>query len=279
MLRKIVGLVMLLFGLSGVALAYMGASLGRQAVDGLSADLLDSLDLLSESLDQVEGTLRLAGTTVTDVTRSLNTVQDTADGLGRSIEETQPLLAQINLVASEQVPDSIESMQEALPGMAQVAGVIDETLSTLAAFQVERRILGVPFRFDLGIRYDPEIPFDESVSLVGASLEGLPEQLRGIKQNLEVTSQNLESLSTDMYAVAADLETLGATIAQTDPLLEGYLRVVTDIRSRTHALQSALLSSLESLQKAINVVMICFGLTQLAPIVLGYEMLRGRRLR
>jgi methyl-accepting chemotaxis protein len=270
---------MLLTGLTGIGASVIGASLGREVVNKLGTELVSSLELVSLSLDRLEGSLLLVKTTMFDVGEGLVTVETTVRDLERSIAETQPLLQHLDSITSEQLPDSLDSVQRTMPSLVQVSGIIDDTLTRLSDFRIDRRILGVQIQFDLGINYDPEIPFDESVRQVGSSLDGLSDQLRALKQNIETSTENLDLLGQDLDSLAADLNVVNGRISEMGPLLDEYLRLVEDLSVRAIQIRNSIDSQLERAKSIVTLFAIWMGLTQLAPLYLGWELARGRRLR
>ncbi len=277
MFRRILGLIILLIGVAGVAVAFGGLRMSHQLLDSVGAQVDSGLQLTSESLDNVNATLELAKDTVADVNLSMNTIQTTTLDLAQTMEETRPLIEQSTLVATEQVPDSIEAVQEAIPALTDVAGTIDSTLATLSRFRIDREILGFEFKYDLGIDYDPEVPFDEAVVGIGDSLEGVPENLRALAVYLEVANDNLETISNDIYALSTDLERLNENITELDPILDEYIRLVTELNDTLRGLRRQISEQIEIAKNVATIAFIWLGLTQLVPLYFGYELLSGQR--
>jgi hypothetical protein len=277
MLRRILGVVMLLIGVSGVILSVVGVIIGRRIIDTVGGGLDDTLQLTTQSLDTVEDTLLLAKSTMGEVNAGLGTVHTTAVDLGQTINATRPLLDQIAEVASEDVPTSIEAVQTSLPAMIQVAAAIDDTLTTLNSFGVNQTILGVPIQFDLGVNYDPEVPFDESVSVIGASLDGLPARLRSLRIYINVADNNLETISGDIFTISEDLSHINSRLTETGPLLDDYIRIVTEANDNARRARTTIQQQLSTAKLMVTVVMIWVGLIQIAPLYLGWELLSGRR--
>lgn len=279
MFRRFLGLLMLLIGLGGIGIAVVGARLGHQLVDRVAINFEETLQRTSDSLDLVSETLALAKSSIADVNAVVDTAGTTADNLATSVADTRPLLGQISVVATDQVPDSLESVQNAFPSLEQVAGVIDRTLVTLNSFRIDETILGLNIQYDLGIDYEPEIPFDQSVRELGEGLEGIPESLRAMEEYITVTSDNLETVSQDIRTLADDLETVNGRINEFDPLLDEYLVMVTNINDNTRQMRAQIEEESANLKQGITLVMVWLALTQVAPLYLGWELIAGRRER
>lgn len=288
--RRLIGLILLLGALLGIALSVGGVVYGRQAIDLLGANVNNTLILASNSLGTVEDTLLLGKASIADVNVSLVTVQKTANDVAKTIGDTRPLIQTANAVATNDVPMSIEAIQEAVPNIVEVAGVVDDTLLTLSNFSLDQNfsvpnplnpsgpsLVDIPFNFGLGIEYEPTVPFDAAVEQVGGSLEGLPDRLRTLEQDLIVADANLAVISADIYNVSLDLATINQRIAEISPLLDEYIRIVNDINGTLDDVRIQIGAQLEMAKLAVLIIMIWIGLGNLAPLYLGLELITGRR--
>ena len=277
MFRRILGLLMLLIGIGGIGIAIFGAQMGHQLVDRVGTNFEQTLTLTSDSLDTVSETLVLAKSSIADINTVVTTTGTTANNLATTVEDTRPLLEQISTVATDQVPDSLETVQDAFPSLEQVAGVIDRTMVTLNSFRIDEEIFGFNIQYDLGIDYEPEIPFDQSVQALGQGLEGIPESLRAMEAYITVTNDNLETVSQDIRTLADDLQTVNGRINEFDPILDEYLVLVTDINDSTRQMRAQIEDESARLKNGITLAMVWLALTQIAPLYLGWELLTGRR--
>lgn len=277
MFRKLIGFLLLLIGLVGVALSIAGVYFSDQLVAALGGGLDSTLKLTADSLVTVEDTLELAQTTVGDVNAGLDTVGVTADDLAKTLADTRPLLDQVSQVATEDVPGNIEAMQATIPNMAEVAGVIDDTLITLNAFKIEESILGVDINYDLGVDYQPTVPFDETVLALGSSLDGMPDQLRSLQPDIETASDNLAVVSDDIYAIADDLAVINGRIAEVEPLLGDYIGIVGDINGAVTTTREQVNTQLKTVSLALKIGLVWLGLMQFAILYLGWDLIIGER--
>jgi ABC-type transporter Mla subunit MlaD len=277
LVRRTLGMVMLLIGILGIALSIIGTISSRTLIDDLFDSFEKTLDSTSQSLDTAEETLLLAKTTVDQVNDALDTVGSAAINLSETMSQTRPLLAEISQIISGDLPDTVEAFQSAIPGMAQSAAVIDDTLIALSNLRIEREILGFPLRFDLGIDYAPEVPFEESINQIGDSLEGLPARLRGLESHVETADGNLETISQDIIAMSADLEAINSSIAAVAPLLDDYVQIVTEAHDLIGRMERRVLGRMDTVKLVATLLMVWIGLTQIAPLYLGWELVTGRR--
>lgn len=277
MFRRFLGLLMLIIAFGGIALAVFGARLGHALVDRVAANFEQTLLLTSQSLDTVSETLVLAKSSIADVNTVMETAETTADDLAQTVSDSRPLLGQISNVTSEQVPDSLETIQAAFPSLEQVAGVIDRTLVTLNNFRIDETILGFNLQYDLGVDYAPEVPFDQSVRELGEGLEGLPESLRTLQIYINVTNDNLLTVSQDIRNLADDLNTVNGRITELEPIIDEYIVLITTTNDTTRQLRAQINDEVQNIKNGITLVMVWLAITQVAPLYLGWELVTGRR--
>ena len=273
MLRRLAGLILLIVGLAGVAIAIGGFVMMDQVVDAVGSTLDSTLNITSDSLGTVKDTLSLAQTTIGDVNAGLDTVELTADSLSQTLTDTKPMLVQMTQIVGEDAPNSIESVQAAIPNVAEVAGVIDDTLITLNDFKIEETILGIPLNYDLGVNYAPTEPFDETVLQLGDSLDGLPEQLRSLEPSLVAAGENLDSVSANITTIADDLHAINGRIAEVDPLMDQYIGLIGNINTTIGQTQTVISQQLDTAKLVLKVVMVWLALMQFALLYLGWDLM------
>lgn len=282
-IRRILGFIMLFTGVTLLALSFAGAYLAGSVINNLAEGLTNSLSLAAQSLDSARSTLNLARDTVNDVYGGLGTAVDATANSSRTIAETRPLLDNTTTVITQEVPEAVEGIQTALPNMIEVAGVIDDTLTTLSSVGIDREIPlpfggSIPLRFDLGIDYNPATPFDDSLRDFEGSLIGLPESLRGLESDLRTTNDNLALLSADLQATSDNLTTINTRIGEILPLLDQYGLLINDLNATVTQAQYGLSDRLDMARMAVIALLVALGLSQLAPIYLGWELLTARRM-
>lgn len=276
-MRRFLGIIMLVIGLAGVALSITGAIVGRRLIGDMGDNLDANLRLTVESVETINNSLLLTRQTVGQIGAGLDTMEVTAETVATSLDETRPMVQQIARVTTEDVAGGLETFQESLPGLVEVAASIDETLTTLSRFRIDRTILGIPLRYDLGINYDPEVPFAQSVEELGASIAGLPAELRVLEGYLDEADANLGEISGNVRQIGGDLTQVNESVDELEPLLDDFIATLTEFGDSTRQTRITLAGQIETFQTVWLIVMVWLALTQVAPLYLGYELVRGLR--
>ena len=208
---------------------------------------------------------------------AIQTVQTKALDFSVTITETRHFLGNVNEVATVNVPESLDAFQEAIPNIAEVAGGIDDAMTALSNFTFATQLLGVDLGFDLGISYAPAVPFDETITQLGASLEGLPESLRTLDTEIQVTSDNLVVISQDVEKLSADIGNINAQLRRFDPVVDGYIKTVSDLRFSANQARQNIDQQMASLKMGINFIFLWLALMQITPLYLGSKLIFGKK--
>lgn len=277
MFRRIMGILMLVLGLVGLVISFAGVYFGRQLVDNFFGGIDATLTLTLDSLDTAVDSLELTKETLGDVNSGLETVEGAVLNVSKTITDTRPIVNQISAVVSETTPDTLEAVQAAIPNIAAVAGSIDQTLLTLNEFKIEEEVLGIPLNYDLGINYQPTTPFDQTFVDLGASLDGLPENLRAVGPNLATTNENLAAISLSVSSISGDIATINGRVAEVPALIDQYIDIVNQISTAIEQIQTQVIQQQELVKTVVTFVLVWWGLPQLALVMIGWDFLFGRR--
>lgn len=278
MLKRLVGLILILLGLSGLTVSVLGYIYGQQVVAQIGDGLDDSLVLFSDTMSNVEDTLVVTKGTIEEANTTLSTVTLLANDVAVAVDETRPLLDQAATITSEEIPASLEAIQDTIPTLTAVADAIDTTLITLSAFRINESILGFDIRYDLGINYQPTVPFSDAIGQIGGSLDGLPDSLREMDGYIATTNDNLAIVSEDMTQLATDLGVLNTQLTEFLPVMDEYIRITVDANDQIRQARAGINSNIKTLQQMVAIFMIWLGLFQFLPVYVGAELLSGQEM-
>jgi hypothetical protein len=280
MLRRILGLIILIATVVVLIALIATAIFIRPAIDAISTGLDNSLSLTVDALETVSATLSQTQSTLSAVNESMDTAGQTTTTLSKTFLDTIPLLDQVSFVVAEQTPQNIEAVQAAVPNVAAVAGVVDDALVKLSDLEFEQTIPiplnPVDISFDLGIDYEPAESFDETMLVLGTSLDGLPDSLRALGGELETSAANLETLSGNLDTAAGDIAAINAEVAKFIPLLDEYLALLDQVIVAIEQLSVQVASNLATVKLVATILPLALALTQLAPLVVGWDLLTGK---
>ncbi len=277
MVRRFFGILILLTGIFGLVLGVIGLRAANNLIDQLGVALDNTLKATATNLDNVHETLVVTKSSLREATVAIETVQITALDLSTTITQTRPFLSSVNEVATVNVPESLDAFQVAIPNIAEVAGGIDDAMVALSNFTFATQLLGVDLGFDLGISYAPAVPFDETITELGASLEGLPDSLRQLDTQIQVTSDNLVVISRDVERLSADIGNINTQLKRFDPVVDGYIKTVSDLRFSANQARQDIDQQMGMLKTGVNFIFLWLALMQITPLYLGAKLVFGKK--
>jgi hypothetical protein len=158
---------------------------------------------------------------------SLVAVEDAAVDSIATLDDAENGLSKLAEITGEDLPRIVESLQEAMPALIQVADVIDGTLGTLS-------IVGVP--------YDPDVPFDESLAGVAESIENLPAQVREQAALIEEVGVGLGQIADQggdlIIEVGLARQALGDGIQLLDRYRATTANAIADVEAERKSIQA-----------------------------------------
>jgi hypothetical protein len=274
--RRIIGLLLIIVGLVGLVIAGAGAYFAAQAIDAGVSGMNSALDMVGTTVDTTTASLKNVQATLTEVGSTLDTVSQSTANLSTTLSDTQPLLEQVTTMTTDTVPTSLEAVNQAVPNLAGIAGAIDDTLTRLSNFQVERTILGVPLSFDLGVSYNPSEPFDNAVLAIGRSLVPIPRQMRELEASLDTATANLGAISNDIEQLSRNIDGINVTVGQYIPLLDQYIGVLDQTAASLENTRAQINANVSTIKWVTTGLMLWFALYQIMPLYIGYRMLSDK---
>lgn len=278
MLKRVIGIIMIIIGLTGIGVSYVGVTVGGQIVDQIGNGIDETLALLLETMENTGETLTATRATIESSAETLETVQALTTNLATTVEDTEPLLVHTNTMLTQDIPASLDEVQETIPTLVAVASSIDDTLSTLNSFRIDESFLGFNLNYSLGIDYAPDQPFDVAIEQIGTSLDDIPDSLRGMEEDMNNAIGNMDTLQSNLESLTTDLEQIQTEINAFLPMIDEYTRLTTEISDNIRQTRSTLDEQMATIHNLILYGMIWLALFQLLPLYVGFELARGQEM-
>lgn len=278
-IRRIIGGVIILVGLAGMAAGAYGVVWLQGAAETTEREITSGMDFGLEALDTISGTLQVLIVTVDDTALVLDSAVGSSEAIVETLNAIRPVVAELSNIISLGLPDSIEAVQAAMPAVEQASSAIDATLRTLAAFEWSATIPIIDYElaFGLGVEYDPTTPLDASVAQVSAALAELPDHLTGIEGDLETTNDSLEVTAASIEKAAENLATVSLGLSATSASLAEYDDLIDRARDRLRQMRWNVRENIRLARIALSLALGWFALSQLAPLYLGSTLLSPKR--
>jgi hypothetical protein len=275
--RRILGIIVMIAAVLGVAISIVGIAVGHKTMDRVGDRLDAGLATAIGTFDNLEQTLQLSRDIVDQVVASMATLEQTALDASEAINAMRPMVTGAADLVTGDVADALESVQQTVARLVDLATTIDETLTAVSEFTIEEEILGVPIKIDPGIEYDPDGALSPAMASIADSLVGIPEKLRALSGDAEAADENLELISQDLALIAGDVKEMRGGLAELPSLIDGFQDNVASARDQIQSIKTDLRDSWKFIKTGMVVFFVWLGLTQIAPFLWGLEMVRVPR--
>lgn len=276
-IRRILGVLVMSAGILGLVLSLTGL-VGVWVVKPTVADYANTtLVTLSNSVNTSQQAMEITGQALGATIESVDALSAMLGATAATVEDTMPVLIQLNTFMGDKLPTTIVSATSSLETAQQAAQVLDSAIQSLDTFRAV--LSGVPL---LGAvveqpeeAYDPEKPMADSLGDLATSLEDLPELFTEMAVNMDKADDNLETIQSNLI-------TMSESVALISESLGEYQIMVLQSQSSMENL-GAILSNLQSnLTTILNGAAIVFSLFFLwllaAQVVIfsqGWELYQG----
>jgi methyl-accepting chemotaxis protein len=202
-------------GAFGLVVSLLAGVVGWNLISQAERSAGRSVDLSSEALTTLSDTVQTARTVFAGVQDSLATVSTTLGEVTATYRSSDELIRRMTELTGSDLPDSLDEVAAALPGLADVADGVDRALRLAA-------------RAPFGIQYDPAVSFGDSVRQLRDTITPIPGQLRSFSGELGTVSASSGGVANGLADLRADLDRVNRDLADAAGLLDRYQATTTD---------------------------------------------------
>jgi hypothetical protein len=213
--RRIMAIALMATGSLGTLMGLLGALLMPLAGIRTYAWVKQNMTRAQSQAQSAGALLRTVTSSLESGIAALQDTKATLASLGDTLDATEPFLASVETLVSEQAPETFEASQDAIVSAAVAARSVDQFLRTLDSI-----------RLITGVTYRPEVPLDESISAVADSLAPLAPGFKDVGDHLSEVRQELVLMGPELERVEHDLEDLSLQLTPVIEALEDQVKLL-----------------------------------------------------
>ena len=276
-MRRILGVLVMSAGILGLVLSLTGL-VGVWVVKPTVAEYANAtIVTLNDSVSTSQQAMEITGQALGATIESVDALSTMLGATAATVEDTTPVLMQLNTFMGDKLPTTIVSATSSLESAQQAAQVLDSAIQSLDTFRAV--LSGVPL---LGAvveepaqAYNPEQPLGDSLGDLASSLEDLPELFTEMAANMDKADDNLE-------AIQSNLTTMSDSVGLISKSLGEYQVMVLQSQSSMENLSKILTNLQSNLTSILNGAAIVFSLfflwllvAQVVILSQGWELYQG----
>lgn len=276
-LRRFLGVLVMIAGVLGLILSLTGL-IGVWLVKPTMSAYIDStITTLNSSINTSQQAMEITQQALVATVDSVDALSVMLSATAASVEDTLPLIDQLNTFLADNLPTTMESASTSLRAAQQGAQVLDSAIQSLENF---RSVLsGTPllraFLDQPETEYDPETSLGDSLGTLASDLDALPEMFSDMATNLDTADENLITIKSSLVTMAESVDLISESLSE-------YEAMVTETQSSMENLKSILGDIQNNLSNILNGVAIVLSLVFLwllaAQVVIlsqGWELFQG----
>jgi hypothetical protein len=276
-LRRILGILVMIAGILGLVISVaglVGVWMAKPIVTISATSTINTLNTsITTSQTAMEVTKQALGATVDSVDALSVMLASTAT----SVEETAPVVEQMNVFLGTNLPNTLESATDSLKSAQQAAVVLDSTVKSLEAFQFAMG--GVPlvsaFVQVPTQAYNPEVPLDESLGQVAAELESLPPMFIQMSADLGKADDNLITIQTSLTTMSGSVQLISQSLSEYEAMISQSQASMGELAPILANLQNNLEPIVNGVTLGLTLFLLWLLAIQVVVFTQGWELYQG----
>ena len=220
--------------------------------------LRSNLRVVHESLGTTSDGLLLTSQSLDSVQASV-----TVDTLGKSIQDSEPMMDSLVVLMGEDLPETISSAQTSLSSAQESAKIIDAVLRALTIFNP--RI------------YNPRVPLNDALGQVSESLDDLPKSFSNMEVGLKSTQRNLTTIQVQIDLMSGEIERINESLDGSRKVINQYQGLFTRAEKRVINIKNRASATVTTLAWVLSFLLFWLGVAQVGLLIRGLEWLRVKK--
>jgi len=275
--RRILGVLVMLAGILGLALSLAGLVLVWVAKPTVALYATTTIDTLNASIVTSENVMEITREALGATIDSVDALSAMLGTTAATLEDTKPVLDEIDTILSTTLPSTLEHTTDSLYTAQEAARVLERTIQSLDTFRF--LLSAVPLVGDVvelpDEPYNPEKPMADSLGQLASNLESLPDTFVTMSADLGATDDKL-------VAIQENLVTMSESVGLISLSLGEYQEMIVQSKSSLDNLTSILTNLRNNLPTILNGVAIVLSLffawllaAQVVILSQGWELYQG----
>ena len=276
-LRRILGVLVMCAGILGILLSLTGLVtiwlVKPTVVDYANTTIAALNNSVSTSQKAMEVTGQALGATIDSVDALSAMLATTA----ATVEDTMPVLIQLNTFMGDKLPTSIQSATNSLETAQQAAQVLDSAIKSLDTFRFV--VSGVPL---LGAvveqpeeTYNPEKTMADSLGDLAASLEDLPGLFTEMAADMDKADDNLETIQANLVTMSDSVGLISQSLGEYQVMVQQSQASMENLYGMLDNLQNNLTSILNGVAITLSLFFLWLLAAQIVILSQGWELYQG----
>ena len=275
-LRKFLGVFVMIAGLIGLVISIAGLAGLWMVRPMLTESINTTVAALTDTVDTGVRAMVVTDEALGSSVESIDALSDMLETTANSVSDTQPVIADVNGMLGEKLPDSFVSANESLRAAEEAAASLESAIVSFDAFRTVMATTPISMFLPAADKpYQPEKPLADSLGDLATGLEDMPETFKRMSTNLDKADDNLELIRTNLDTMSASVSLISGSLGQ-------YRTMIGESKASMENLKTMLVNFQSSMDRTLNIASAALALFFLwllaAQVVIfsqGWELFQG----
>jgi len=276
-IRRILGVFVMIAGILGLGLSVAGLVVVWVAKPTVTAYANTTIDTLSESVTTSQNVMEISGQALGATVESLDALSSMLSTTAATVDDTTPVLNEINTIMSDTLPSTLEATTASLYTAQDAAQVLESTIKSLDAFRF--LLSATPLLGNLvdqpGVSYNPEKPLADTLGELAANLEGLPDTFINMSVNLASADDNLGSIRENLTTMSDSVGLISSSLSEYEKMVIQSQSSMDNLTSILANIQSNLATILNGVAIVLTLLFLWLLAAQVVILSQGWELYQG----
>jgi hypothetical protein len=279
-LRRILGLLVMVAGLLGLVIALAGLVGLWRVKPTVVASVSNTVSTLEGSITTSQEVMTVTKSALGATVTSLEALSDMLASTAGTVEGTEPIFADVNTLMGESLPTIMGSATDSLQTAQQAAVVLDSTIRNLEAFQFLLSdvplLTGFVEEADLPQQaYNPEVSMAESLGEIATTLDELPPMFESMAANMDTADDNLESVRSSLVVMSDNVVLISGSIAEYESMVAQSQSSMDNLRPILAGLRTNLPAIVDGITIGLTLFLSWLLVIQIVVFTQGWELFQG----
>lgn len=276
-LRRILGILVMVAGVLGIVISVAGLVGVWMVKPTVVSSASSTIDTLQNSVVTSQEAMVVTGEALGATVGSLDALVIMLDSTATSVEDTMPVMTQVNVLMGENLPAIMQSASDSLDSAQQAAVVMDSTVRSLEAFQLAMGSVPLISGFVEvpAEAYNPEKPMAESLGEVAENLESLPAMFEQIATDMDRADDNLVAVQGSLATMSENVALISSSIGEYELMVGQSQSSVGELEPILTNLQNNLTPILDGVALGLTLFLLWLLAIQVVVLTQGWELYQG----
>jgi chromosome segregation ATPase len=276
-LHRALGVLVMIAGILGLLLSLAGLVGLWIVTPTLTSYAKMTITTFNDSISTSQKVMEITGQALGATVDSVDALSMMLSTTAASVNETQPVLDQVNQMMGETVPASLEAATESLKTAQQAAVVLDSAIKSLETFRFvlsATPLLGAMVD-QPAQAYNPEVPLADSLGELASNLETLPATFVEMSVNLEKADDNLAAVQSNLVTMSASVKLISTSLQEYQAMVNQSQSSMEDIKAILTNLQNNMDGILRGVSIGLSLFLLWLLAAQIVILTQGWELFQG----